>query len=277
MSLHFHVIQYLDDPLIGEGKNIAVVAHDGRRAHLRMLGVEDYRLRTGFFSAISPKAHASAWVYREWVEWFRQLVNDYGRDHGTFVSELVRLEQGRHLITTGEGVLEMGPKDSAEEAMDYLFSRLVQVPKRSPALAFEDRLEEVFSQAEIMFRADFQSGVGVELAPVSGGPSVFLEFSYFLSEPRPVGFRTLLFEGRPSKSIKKSVTAIASTFERANSIGFLKPNRCVVLCDKFGDEWQPYIKRLSELAHVLDASDYSTASNIHHIAYSGQVDHPFLR
>lgn len=268
MSLHFHVIQYLDDPLTGEGKNIAVLAHDGRRAYLRMLGLEDYRLRTGFFSAISPKAHASAWVYREWAEWFQRLVNGGGGDQSAFESELARLEQGRHLISTGEGILEIGPEDKPEEAMDYLFGRLVQVPKRSPALAFEDLLDELLSQSEIIFREDFHTDVEVELTPESGVPSVFLEFSYFLSEPRPAGFRTLLFEGRPSKSVEKNVTAIASTFERATSIGFLNRNRCVVLCDKLGDEQQPYIERLSELAHVLDVSDNATASTVHRIAYS---------
>lgn len=267
MNLHFHVIQYVDDPLTGEGKNIAVLAHDGHRAHIRMLGMEDYRLRTGFFSAISPKAHVSAWVYREWAEWFQRLVNEDGRDHNAFISELTRLEQGRHLIAAGEGVLETGPENNPKEAMDYLFGRLVQVPKRSPAIEFEDLLEEVLSQAEIIFREGFQNEVEVELAPVSGGPSVFLEFSYFLSEPRPVGFRTLLFKGRASKSIEKNVAAIASTFEQANQIGFLNRNRCVVLCDKFGDEQQPSIDRLSEFAHVLDVSDGSTASAIHHIAH----------
>lgn len=265
MSLHFHIIQYVDDPMTGEGKNIAVLAHDGRRGYLRMLGMEKYRLRTGFFSAISPKAHASAWVYREWAEWFRRLVNEDGREHSAFMSELTRLEQGRHLIATGEGTLEMGPKDSPEEAMDYLFGRLVQVPKRSPALAFEDLLEEVFSQAEIMFREDFHTDVEVELAPMKGGPSIFLEFSFFLSEPRPVGFRTLLFQGSSAKSLEKKTANIVSTFEHAVGLGFLTRNRCIVLCDRVGETERPYVERLSELAHVLDASDASTSGVVHNI------------
>lgn len=268
MSLHFHVIQYLDDPMTGEGKNIAVLAHDGRRGYLRMLGMEGYRLRTGFFSAISPKAHASAWVYREWAEWFGRLASEDGRDRSVFTSELTKLEQGRHLIATGEGELEMEPGSNPEEAMDYLFGRLVRVPKLSPALAFEDLLEETLSHAEVLFREDFHSDVEVELAPERGVPSVFLEFSYFLAEPRPVGFRTLLFEGRPSKSVEKSVTAIASTFERAAGIGFLNRNRCVVLCDRLGAEQQPYIERLSELARVLDVSDNATAGAIHRIVHA---------
>ncbi len=268
MNLHFHVIQYIDDLLSGEGKNIAVLAHDGQRAHLRMLGIENHHLQTGFFSAISRKAHASAWVYREWVEWFQQLVNEDGRDHDAFISELARLELGQHLKSTGEIVLEMGPEDNLEEAMDYLFDRLVQVPRRPSALAFEDLLNEIFYRSEIIFRKDFQSDVEVELTPVNGGPSVFFEFSYFLSEPKPVGFRTLRFDGRKNQSVWESVNAIATTFERAASIGFLNQNRCVVLCDKFNDSRLSHIKRLSKLAQVLDASDKDTARTVHDIVYS---------
>jgi hypothetical protein len=92
MSLNFHIIQYVDDPMTGEGKNIAIVAHDGRRGYLRMLGMEKYHLQTGFFSAISSRAHASAWVYREWAEWFQRLVSEEAKDSAIFMAELAKLE-----------------------------------------------------------------------------------------------------------------------------------------------------------------------------------------
>jgi hypothetical protein len=132
-------------------------------------------------------------------------------------------------------------------------------------------LDDLLSESEIIFRKGFHTDVEVELTPESGGPSVFLGFTYFLSEPRPVGFRTPLFKGQPSRSVEKRVAAIVSTFERANSIGFLDRNRCVVLCDTTGDERRHYITRLSEFAHVVDASDDSAARSVHDIVYSTKL------
>lgn len=152
--------------------------------------------------------------------------------------------------------------------MDYLVNSLVQVPKRSPTLTFEDQLEEVLSQAEIIFRDDFHSDVEIELAPENGGSPVFLEFSYFLSGPRPVSFRTLLFKGRTSKLVEKNVAAIISTLDQANRIGFLDRNYCVVLCDKFGEAQQHNHRAAFRIGARLDASDNSTARDIHGIVYS---------
>lgn len=126
LSLHFHIVQYIDDPFLSEGRNVAVLAFHNGRGHYRALGVEGSRLIPGYFKSLSPKAHDSEWAYREWISWFRSISNI--RVVEQFDEAVARLENNNSgMVAASEGVVELADGYlEVSDAMDYLFKRLVR-------------------------------------------------------------------------------------------------------------------------------------------------------
>lgn len=268
LSLRFHVVQYVEDPFMTEGRNVAVLAFHGGRGHCRALGVDDYNLIPSHFRALSPKADDSVWVYREWVGWFRSLSNI--REVEQFDEAVARLASNNSgLVATSEGIVELtdGYGD-ASGAMDYLFRRLVRVPRISPVLAFEDRLEEVFHQTEISYGVTFwDEPTEVEMVSEGEGEVVTLEFSHLLAGARPIGFNTLVLQGATKKSLARQAERIAATFKSAIRTGFLQPDRCILLCGRVEDKHREIVDRFSGIAEVMDMFDESTSRKINRLVW----------
>ncbi len=298
LSLRFHVVQYVDDPFLAEGRNVAILAFHGGRGHYRMLGVDGEKLTPSHFKSLSSKARDSVWAYREWVEWFRSLSNV--RKVEQFEEAVARLEANNSgMVVASEGIIEMtnGYGDTSIEknleqknsgmmfvsegaiefpnryadisdAMNYLFKRLVRVPRISPALAFEDQLEEVLNQTEIPFAESFWSEP-VEVEMVSEGEQeiVALEFSLLMAGDRPIGFNTLVLQGATQKSIARQIERIATTFRNAVRTGYLQPDHCVLLCDRVEEKHREMLARFSGIAEVMDVFDESTLRRIRKLAW----------
>lgn len=268
LSLRFHVVQYVEDPFLVEGRNVAVLAFHGGRGHCRALGVDGYKLIPSYFKSLSPKARDSEWAYREWAEWFRSLSNVRAIEQ--FDEAVARLAASNSgLVAASEGVVELtdGYVD-ASDAMDYLFRRLVRMPRISPALAFEDRLEEVFHQAEIFYGGTFwDEPVAVEMASEGEGEVVTLEFSHLLTGDRPIGFNILVLQGATQKSLARQAGQIAATFKNAVRTGFLQPDRCILLCGRVEDKHREIVDRFSGIAEVMDLFDESTSGKIHRLVW----------
>lgn len=264
MNLHYHLIQYQDDPFSAEGRNVAVLAHDGSRAHLRALGMEKYQFQPVFFRALSRKARDSAWVYREWIEWFRYLINNEGKNPATLQEELHRLTSIGGLVVAGEGIMEGVDYFEVESAMDQLFQRLVKIPTIPPLLAFEEALEHAVKVSEIYYREGFMENAEIEMiSDDEDAAPIKLEFEFMLLAPHWIGFKTLRFKGVSAKTLDRQVARIVSTFDAAVRTGLLDRDRCVVLCDSLTDKSHGYLSDLTAVARVIDIIDESAPAKIH--------------
>lgn len=253
---------------MGEGRNVAVLAYHGAQGHFRALGVRGYKLIPGYFKSLSPKASASFWVYREWVEWFRSLSGL--RTAEQFDEAILRLEASNSgMVASSEGVVDLSDGyGDASVAMDYLFQRLVRTPKISPVQAFEDRLEAVFMQAEIGYGSNFwNEPVEVEMCSDDGEEVVTLEFSHLLSGGRPIGFNTLVLHGATQKSLTRKAEKIVETFRNAVRTGYLESDRCVLLCGRIEEKHREIVAEFSGVARVLDVFDESTPSEINRLVW----------
>ncbi len=269
LSLRFHVVQYIEDPFLAEGRNIAVLSFHGGRGHYRALGVYGNKLTPSYFKSLSPKASDSDWAYREWAEWFRSLADV--SDAGQFDKAVARLEANNSgLVVASEGVVELtdGQHGNASDAMDYLYKRLVRAPKVSPALAFEDRLEEVLMRAEIVYNDNFwNEAVEVEMVSEDEEELVTLGFSHLLIGNRPIGFNTLVLQGATQKSISRQSGRIAATFRNAVRTGFLQPDRCILLCGSVEEKHRETLVQFSGIADVMNVFDESTHRRIHGLVW----------
>ena len=247
---------------------MAVLAFHGGCGHYRALGVDGYKLTPSHFKSLSSKARGSDWTYREWVEWFRAITNI--REVDQFNRAVARLEVNNSgLVAASEGVVELteGYGDISD-TMNYLFKRLVRAPKISPALAFEDRLEDLLNQTEIVYAGNFWSEP-VEVEMVSEGEQeiVTLEFSLLMAGDMPIGFNTMVLQGATQKSIARQVERITTTFRNAIRTGYLQPDRCILLCGRVEEKHREIIAQFSGIARVMDVFNDSTPKEVRKLAW----------
>ena len=298
LSLRFHVVQYIEDTYLAEGRNVAILAHHNGRGYYRALGVDGYNMTPSHFKSLSPKARDSYWAYLEWVDWFRSLANV--REAEQFEKAITRHEANNSgMVIANEGVLELigvnedalddhiferslpdklVARDGAPEftdrytnisgAMDYLFRRLVRAPKISPALVFEDRLEKVLNRTEIIYAENYWGEpVEVEMVSENEQEIVTLEFSLLMAGGRPIGFNTLVLQGATQKSVARQVEQFAKTFKNAIRTGYLQPDRCILLCGKVEEKHREVLAQLSGTAEVLDIFDELTPHKIRKLVF----------
>lgn len=269
LDLRFHVVQYIEDPFIGEGRNVAILAHHLGKGYFRALGVNGYHLAPSHFKSLSHKARESYWAYREWVEWFRSISN--ARSSEQFDKAVARLAvNSSGLVVSSEGVLEMTGDliIDATGAMDYLFQRLVRTPKIPPALVFEDRVADIFMQVEMGGGEYFwDEPVEVEMISDDGEELITLEFSHLLAGDMPIGFNTLVFQGATKKSLTRQIERITTIFRNAVKTGYLQQDRCVLLCGKISERHRKLLAELSDIAEVMDVFDESTVRKIRKLVW----------
>ena len=277
MNLRFHVVQYIDDPLLAEGRNVAVLAYHAGRGHYRALGIDGYRLIPSHFKSLSPKARDSVWAYREWAEWFRSLANV--REAEQFDEAIARLATNNSgLVATSEGVVDLTDGNGdVSDALDYLFKRLVRAPKITPTLEFEDQLESTFNQAEIFYGGNFLGEpVEVEMVAENDRKTVItLEFSHLFTAEFarqfvtdvPIGFNTLVLQGSTAKSLDRQIARNITIFKNAVLTGFLRPDRCVLLCGRIEEKHRELLAQFSGIATVMDVFDQSTPSKIRKLVW----------
>lgn len=253
MTIEYHVIQYVDDPLRGEGRNIGVVARRDYEAGFRFIGLDGMgRVDLGCFSALSGRAKGGAWVFAEWIEWLRSLSSKEAWYPEAFDEAMAELESssGRIVARKG-GMLEGAEEGYLDAALDYLFGRLVGKPTKPREHTFGERLEQILQQSEICFRPDFVRDIEVEFQPGEGKPPEAVRlFCLLENKPRTV-FKTVRFR-TGGESLIRQVNDAIYTFQKVVEHGFAEKNRCVILTEAIPSGSASHAKRLAESAHLVD-------------------------
>lgn len=266
MKLRYRPIQFVADPLREEGRNVAVLGHDGRRVHLRALGLgRDGTVELGYFRAVAGERREEAWVYGEWIAWFRHLAAHEGQQQERLDVLLDALDgRGSPIVARDGGVVDDRENRAPEAVMDDLFKRLVGRPRRPCAHAFDDRVEALLQRTELAFREDFVRDVEVEFAAREGKDPLIVTFPFLLvGEPR-AGFKVVRVHS-PQKAFVRQVNDALFTFERCAAHGFLRRERCVVLTEPATPAKAVPMRALSAAAHVVDVTRAGAAEEVYRI------------
>src|ERR1039457_5260093 len=103
MSLSYCLIQYLDDPVRNEGRNIGVIVQGFGRACFRALGVSGTRVDVTLFETIARKKDVG-WIYREWIDWFNDVLAGEGKSLENILAIGRKLEGGNIALREGGGI-----------------------------------------------------------------------------------------------------------------------------------------------------------------------------
>lgn len=223
------------------------------------------RVDIGCFSALSGRARGDAWVFAEWIDWFRSLSSKEIWYPEAFDEAIAELEtsSGRIVARKG-GVLEGAEEGYFDVALDYLFERLVGNPARPRKRKFDERLEQILQESEICFRPDFVRNVEVEFQPGEGKPPETVRlFCLLENKPRTV-FKTVRFR-TGGESLIRQVNDAIYTFQKVVEHGFAKKERCVILTDAIPSGSVSHARRLTDSGILIDINNRDIAARIRSI------------
>ncbi|ANA39405.1 hypothetical protein [Geobacter anodireducens] len=269
MNIEFHLIQYIDDPLRGETRNIGIVARRYFEAGFRLIGIDNTgAVDPGCFRALSGNIGKDAWVFGEWIEWFRSLTANEAWEPDLFVATMSELESsGGRIIARKGGVLETHSRTSLDDALNHLFGRLVSSP-RPRRNEFSERLEEVLQGSEICYRPDFLRDIEVEFLPCEGKPPETVGLFCLLEKKPRTAFKIVRFRTGKEAFIRQMNDAIY-TFEKLVEHGFVEKDRCVILTEAIPASNAGPARRLAEAGHLINIQMDGAARHISSIVRAG--------
>lgn len=230
MSLAYFTIQYVADPMRGEGRNIAVIGTAEGRGYLRAVGVHgDGEIDLAVFRAASGQSVEESVTVPDWIEYFRCVAEDDARSPESLARALGRLSQSDSAFVMGAaGETDTSHVEGPERAMDRVFERVVGQPPADRIDRFPDRLERLLRLSELRALPDFWPNAEIELK-TSGGTTK-LGFDFALVDAPAIGFRAVRWHGAGAQTGNELRAALAE-FERAWGCRFLSRMRSVLLTD----------------------------------------------
>ena len=265
MNTSFHIVKYVESLTTGKGRNVAILAFDGRRGRYRTIGVEGDEIEPAYFQSMAMKTPESEWVFREWANWLQSLAKIRNADQ--FDEVIARLKSSKSgFVVSSSGSTDIsGENGQFEITMDRLFGQYVIVPKVSPVVVFENRLASIFVPAESAREQGyifFNEPAVVEVESEESNDVVTLEFSHLYSGDNPIGFDTLILQGAKQDLLSLKADRIVENFTNSVRTGYLQPDRCVLLYGHAKEKHRELLDRFSGVAQMMDVFDETTPMKI---------------
>jgi len=254
--LNYRIIQFFKNPMREEGRNIGIVAYDGKHAWFRSLGMVDDLDKPDLsrFRSIAGEFKSDLWVFGEWIQWFNDMCRESEGNTETIDRELDGLaNQSPQFGATPGGYYELG-EQRPETAVQELFTEIVGGSKRQEKQKFKDVVDEMLIRSEIPFRPGFEEGIEVTITATEDEQPVRFILDYYLENETRVGFKLIQFKGARAKSLSERVNDAIYAFGEARKHGFLDKKKCVVLCDSPSKEKMAYVDSLESVATIVDVT-----------------------
>ena len=262
--LNYRIIQFFDNPMREEGRNIGIIAYDGHQAWFRSLGMIEGLDKPDLsqFRAVAAAAKNDIWVFGEWIQWFKDLCLETEGRTDAINSELDRLaNQSPQFGATVGGYYELGEL-RPETAVQELFDELVGTPRRQGKPKFKEMVDEVLMRSEVTFRSGFDESIEVTINQPESDQPVHFILDYYLDARSRVGFKLIQFKGTHAKVLSERVNDAIYAFSEAQRLGFLEKDKCVVLSDSPTKGKIPFLNRLRSVATVIDVSEREASRKI---------------
>lgn len=266
-KLHFRQIQYIDDFIKDERRNVGVIAYGDEGIFLRFLGQQlDDSIDLSSFSKISKLTKNNAWVFSEWVYWFRCLAEEYKDNQQELRPVLDKLlDDGSPFVAGNESVIDIPEHETALNAVNWLSDYLLpKALNKQEDFDFEEALNKFLQRNELIpQRRGFEKKLEIEFTPQGSSPIKIAVDYAVIDEPNSI-FKVLEIKGSEKQMLKK-VNDIVSTFERAVEHGFVTRDNCFLLTNKLPkpELMETVTTPLKRIYKVIDISGDSTTSAIY--------------
>jgi hypothetical protein len=230
-----------------------------------MLGEKKAGFDPRYFCHAFSIDEETGWIYREWNHWFRTLAGSSRVDIDTVCEELDRLRvRGDRFSVTEPSMVEMTSNMVRNFILERLFRENVVVPRLPELSPIKRSFDEVMQVSELMYLPTFHRDVEVELG--SGDSAAFVRFDAVLEEPKPLGIKVIQFQRIRENTLVSQINDALYSFETSRTLGFLAPERCIVLHDKPPSARAKHLDRLAGHARLLPLWEKQTPRELHQIA-----------
>lgn len=263
-SFEYRLIQFLQDPIREEGRNIGVVLFNGTWAGFRSVGMIDGHGKADLsrFIGIAEDNKESIWVFGEWIEWFKALCTESKGNNEIINAELDALENhSPQFIATTGGYFDSESED-AESALRELFQELIRQPRSSAKPEFQEQLEQSLIKSEIPFHSGYDKSIEVTIEPGEAKPPIVFTLDYYIDGERKIGIKVIKFHHSRASVLDTKTNDAIYTFSQAQLHSFLEKDKCIVLCDSPTESKLSYVERLSEVATVIDITKDGASGKI---------------
>lgn len=236
-----------------EGRNIGVLAYNGRWAGFKGIGMADgIRPNLSGYATITGDS-PDIWVFGEWIEWFKSLCRESEGNTERINTELNMLpDHSPQFVATNGGLADAGGR-TPETVLEDLFGQLVGEPRRRGNPIFKEQVREALIRSELWFVPGFEASVEVSLQTDRPEPEVFM-LDYFLEGIQKAGFKTIKFKGARGDALDAKVNDAIHAFLAAQDNGFIERERCFILCDAPCQNRKKHEDRLSSVATLVDVT-----------------------
>lgn len=267
MNVTYAIIQYIEDPIRNEGRNIGIIAQGFNHICYRMLGVNQPNVDVSLFESLSPRVRDCGWIYLEWIDWFEDLVNDKGMTLDKIL-QIGRALDGGNIVIKEGGVIDTPMTVYLDEAADYLFSQMVRQPRRQTG-KFADRIDDILKMAKLYYQTGFEKDISVEFQP-GNRASITIKLPMVLME-KPRTIFKIINPKATMDSLLRQINDAVFTFDTAVSAGFVDKDHCIAITDTAPAPKIQHINRLSDHANLVFLSDADVITKMTGIAEKGKI------
>lgn len=286
MIVHYRLIQFREDPLRAEGRNVAVFTWNEEHVYLRALSATSAGEvdSTIFERLLSPALRSNAWVYAEWVERWTDISRSCKGDPQRLQKELERLEEtsGAHWVASEKGEIDIpsppAPQNiwqnavnpnllAVHNAADILYNRLISSGMAGDLpISFLEAVDYTIMISEIVHHDGFSRSETIAVGK-DAETETLLFFPYFVDGPMRTAIKLACFNGPSWEAAVSMVNDTILTFDLAVTAGFIQRDHCVVLTDSPMGEYSKLALRLERSATLIDVTATDPASQLHRLVW----------
>ena len=266
----YWLLQYAPDPVRQEPKNVGIFLYDGHFAHCRLLGESRGQLDPlgecpRYFCRAFDLNEEEGWIFAEWVNWFKTLAGKDRVSLEQIQTEFDRLNRSGTRFQATSPCVDFDLVDhDADSALDTLYKSFVTTPTIPAVPPIERDFNDVLHRSELKFMDGFHRNVEVEIG--EGSDISLVHFDAVLEKPAPLGIMVIQFQRVQEMTMITQVNNALYSFETSRSLGFLAPERCIVLHDKPPAPRAKHLDRLTGHARLLPLWENQTPRELYLIS-----------
>lgn len=266
MNLDYFAIQYVADPIRGEGRNVAIIGTAEGHGYLRMAGLgRDGEIDLAEFRAATDAAVGDTAAVPDWIEFFRCVAADDAHSPESLAKVLGALTTSESAFVAGAaGGAEFSSVEGPERAMERVFKRVVGIPPADRIDRFPDRLQRLLQLAELPAYPDYWPNAEIVLKTASGAKT--LAFDFALTRDPAIGFRVVRWASNGANA-EADLRAALAEFLRAWECRYLSRLRSVILTDRAWPEGPQATLLADAMVTVIDVMADDAQDRLRHLLH----------
>lgn len=264
MSLNYRIIQFSDDFIRGEFRNIAVLVDDGNKYELRTVDQElgTRNVETLSMSLLSRSSIEAITTIAQWYHHFHTLADPRRYTCMELHRELDLIsESDGQIIAFERGVVENAETKEIYQVANWLSRRLL-----GDSTDFEGAVTDFLRRSEVEFTRGFKWRVMFSTEIDSfPGRNAYFDFGRKLRNGQWNLAKYLKIRYQTVEQVTNTVNSIHMSFEIVNKTKLLGHGGAFVISETIREDVQNEVNALRQYVHWIDITDPDSWQVMHRL------------